>query len=54
MKPLMGVIGMLLRLVGISSPEDARTKPKTKADPPSWKDAASGEPKDPVQHDPAQ
>jgi hypothetical protein len=29
---------MILRLVGISSPEDGLAKPKTAADPPSWKD----------------
>jgi hypothetical protein len=32
-------IGKVLRLVGISSPEDALPKAKAAGDPPSWKDS---------------
>jgi hypothetical protein len=38
MKPVVRAIGTLLRLVGISSPEDSAPKPKATNDPPSWKD----------------
>jgi hypothetical protein len=31
--------GKVLRLVGISSPEDAEAKKTSAADPPSWKTA---------------
>jgi hypothetical protein len=39
MNPLVRAIGKVLRLVGISSPEDALPKVKTAADPPSWRDS---------------
>jgi hypothetical protein len=32
-------IGKVLRLVGISSPEDAAARPKAPAGAPSWRDA---------------
>jgi hypothetical protein len=37
MNPIVRALGKVLRLVGISSPEDALPKPKTAADPPSWR-----------------
>jgi hypothetical protein len=39
MRPVVHVIGKLLRLVGISSPEDSLPKPVTASDPPSWRTA---------------
>ena len=49
MNPVVRALGKVLRLVGISSPEDAGAKPKLKAasDPPSWRDAKVAEPRDP-------
>jgi len=38
MNAVVRAIGSVLRLVGISSPEDSAPKAKTAADPPSWKD----------------
>jgi hypothetical protein len=46
MNPVVRALGKVLRLVGISSPEDAAAKPKTAADPPSWRDAKAAGPKD--------
>jgi hypothetical protein len=37
MNALVRALGMLLRLVGISSPEDTRPKAKSSADVPSWR-----------------
>jgi hypothetical protein len=37
MRPVVRVIGKVLRLVGISSPEDSLRKPVTASDPPSWR-----------------
>jgi len=37
MRPVVRVIGKVLRLVGISSPEDSVLKPVTASDPPSWR-----------------
>jgi hypothetical protein len=37
MKPIVHIIGRVLRLVGISSPEDLLRKPITASDPPSWR-----------------
>jgi hypothetical protein len=48
MNPFVRAIGKVLRLVGISSPEDALPKAKTSADPPSWRDRAAGKPDDPA------
>jgi hypothetical protein len=48
MKPVVRALGKILRLVGISSPEDALSKPKTKKDPPSWRDAKPTKPRDPT------
>jgi len=42
MNPVVRVIGKVLRLVGISSPEDALPKAKAPGDPPSWRDAPPG------------
>jgi hypothetical protein len=39
MNPVVRLLGRVLSLVGISSPEDAARK---KAEVPSWKTAASG------------
>jgi hypothetical protein len=44
MNPVVRAIGKVLRLVGISSPEDAFPKPKTSADPPSWRNPAAEKP----------
>ena len=41
MNPVVRALGKVLRLVGISSPEDAAPKPKRAGDPPSWRDAQS-------------
>jgi hypothetical protein len=37
MRPIIRAIGKVLRLVGISSPEDAIQKPAAASDPPSWR-----------------
>jgi hypothetical protein len=37
MNPLVRALGTVLRLVGISSPEDTRPKAKSTAEPPSWR-----------------
>jgi hypothetical protein len=37
MHPVVRVIGKVLRLVGISSPEDALPKSQDVNDPPSWR-----------------
>jgi hypothetical protein len=39
MNPIVVALGKVLRLVGISSPEDNVPKVKVAADPPSWRDA---------------
>lgn len=39
MNPVVRALGKVLRLVGISSPEDALAKQKSASDPPSWRDA---------------
>jgi hypothetical protein len=44
MNPVVRALGKVLRLVGISSPEDAVPKAKTAADPPSWRDAKAKQP----------
>jgi hypothetical protein len=49
MNPFVRAIGKVLRLVGISSPEDALPKVQSPSDPPSWRDAAPGKPKDPAE-----
>jgi hypothetical protein len=49
MHPVVRALGKVLRLVGISSPEDAAPKPKAKGDPPSWRD-----PKPPATEQPKQ
>lgn len=38
MNPVVRVIGKMLRMVGVSSPEDNLPKPRTVEDPPSWRD----------------
>jgi hypothetical protein len=47
MNPVVRTIGKVLRLVGISSPEDAVPKAKTSADPPSWRDSKAAKSQDP-------
>jgi len=42
LNPFVRAIGKVLRLVGISSPEDALPREKSAADPPSWLDAPPG------------
>jgi hypothetical protein len=37
MRPIVRIIGKVLRLVGISSPEDALPKQAVPSDPPSWR-----------------
>jgi hypothetical protein len=37
MNPLMRVLGVVLRLVGVSSPEDTQAKTKSTAGLPSWR-----------------
>jgi hypothetical protein len=46
MNPVVRAIGKVLRLVGISSPEDSAAKTRTKADPPSWRDTEARRPDD--------
>jgi hypothetical protein len=46
MNPVVRAIGKVLRLVGISSPEDSAPKLKTSKDPPSWRDKAAVKPED--------
>jgi hypothetical protein len=46
MNQVVRAVGKVLRLVGISSPDDAAPKPKAKGDPPSWRDAAEEKPED--------
>lgn len=41
MNPLVVALGKILRLVGISSPEDNIPKPRVAADPPSWRDRSA-------------
>jgi hypothetical protein len=56
MNPIVRAIGNLLRLVGISSPEDALPKVKSAGDPPSWRDspaATGGDPGGKGDHPPA-
>jgi hypothetical protein len=45
MRPIVRVIGKVLRLVGISSPEDSAPKPLTASDPPSWRKKEEPAPK---------
>jgi hypothetical protein len=40
MHPVVRALGKILRLVGISSPEDAEAKRETAGGPPSWRNAA--------------
>jgi hypothetical protein len=46
MNPVVRAIGKVLRLVGISSPEDSVPKAKNSADPPSWRDSLPTKPED--------
>jgi hypothetical protein len=46
MNPVVRALGKVLRLVGISSPEDAVVKPKSAAGPPSWRDKPVAKPED--------
>jgi hypothetical protein len=40
MNPFVRALGTVLRLVGISSPEDTRPKAKSSEEPPSWRKPA--------------
>jgi hypothetical protein len=44
MNPVVRALGKVLRLVGISSPEDAVAKPKPVGGPPSWRDKQAEKP----------
>jgi hypothetical protein len=46
MNPVVRVIGKILRMVGISSPEDTLPKPRIAQDPPSWRDQFPTKPDD--------
>lgn len=46
MNPVVRALGKVLRLVGISSPEDSVAKEKSSGGPPSWRDAQKTEPED--------
>jgi hypothetical protein len=46
MNPVVRALGKVLRLVGISSPEDSAPKPKSAADPPSWRNPPPTKPED--------
>ncbi len=46
MNPVVRALGKVLRLVGISSPEDAAPKPKSAGGPPSWRDQQAAKPED--------
>ena len=46
MNAVVRAMGKVLRLVGISSPEDAAPKVKTAGDPPSWRDGLPDKPDD--------
>src|ERR1035437_9109157 len=46
MNPVVRAIGKVLRLVGISSPEDSVAKPKAAADPPSWRESLPKKPEE--------
>jgi hypothetical protein len=41
MNPIVRAVGKVLRLVGISSPEDNVPKQRVAADPPSWRDKSA-------------
>ena len=41
MHPAIRALGKVLRLVGISSPEDATAKPDVAGGPPSWRNTAA-------------
>ena len=40
MNPVVRTLGKVLRLVGVSSPEDAAPREKKPGGPPSWRDEA--------------
>jgi hypothetical protein len=52
MNPVVRALGKVLRLVGISSPEDTAdtadtaAKPKSAGGPPSWRDQQAAKPED--------
>ncbi len=51
MNPVVRFLGKMLRLVGISSPEDTQNGPKAPKGAPSWRNASRPEsPPPPVDH----
>jgi hypothetical protein len=55
MHPAIRALGKVLRLVGISSPEDAVAKPETEDGPPSWRRPAkvvTGKTENPAEREP--
>jgi len=44
MNPVVRALGKVLRLVGISSPEDSVAQPKNSGGPPSWRDTQKPKP----------
>ena len=46
MNPVVRAIGKVLRLVGISSPEDSVSKPKGPEGAPSWRNPSDAKPDD--------
>lgn len=43
MHPFVRAIGKVLRLVGISSPEDSLPRQQERSGPPSWREKAAAE-----------
>lgn len=43
MNRIVRALGSVLRLVGVSSPEDAAAKGKDASGPPSWRDSKTAE-----------
>ena len=43
LNPIIRMLGRVLRLVGISSPEDSLPRESTAGDPPSWRAKRSSE-----------
>jgi hypothetical protein len=52
MHPVIRVLGRMLSLVGISSPEDAAAKRETGDGPPSWRKPAPAKQPEPADPEP--